>query len=281
MTEVNHYALPSGNVQIAFSGGRTSAYMLHQILDANGGLPDRAVVTFQNTGREMPQTLDFVQAVGERWSVPIVWLEYRPEKPLFEVVGHQSASRKGEPFEALIVKKGGYLPNQQQRYCTVELKVLTAKRYLRSLGWDRWTNATGFRADEPLRLGKPARDRWVVWTPLALAGVTKHDIAAFWRAQPFDLRLPLVNGKTVGGNCRDCFLKSEAEIAAYKRDNPEDRWSERMEELGTALTGSSSRAFFNKRQSHREVREFIERQGDWIFNDKAYLCQADGGECLG
>lgn len=57
---MNPYRLPDGNVQIAFSGGRTSAYMLHKLLDANGGLPDRAVVTFQNTGREMPETLDFV-----------------------------------------------------------------------------------------------------------------------------------------------------------------------------------------------------------------------------
>jgi len=36
------YILPPGNVQIAFSGGRTSAYMLHHILEANGGLPEPA-----------------------------------------------------------------------------------------------------------------------------------------------------------------------------------------------------------------------------------------------
>lgn len=34
--ESSPYTLPDGNVQIAFSGGRTSAYLLHQILDANG-----------------------------------------------------------------------------------------------------------------------------------------------------------------------------------------------------------------------------------------------------
>lgn len=28
------YALPEGSVAIAFSGGRTSAYMLHQIIEA-------------------------------------------------------------------------------------------------------------------------------------------------------------------------------------------------------------------------------------------------------
>ena len=31
---------------ISFSGGRTSGYMLHQVLEANGGLPDVARVVF-------------------------------------------------------------------------------------------------------------------------------------------------------------------------------------------------------------------------------------------
>lgn len=46
------YLLPEGPVQIAFSAGRTSGFMLHEILEANGGLPDQAEVTFQNTGEE-------------------------------------------------------------------------------------------------------------------------------------------------------------------------------------------------------------------------------------
>ena len=43
--------LPDGNVLISFSGGRTSGYMLHRILEANGDLPDRVKVLFANTGR--------------------------------------------------------------------------------------------------------------------------------------------------------------------------------------------------------------------------------------
>lgn len=80
----NPYLLPAGNVQIAFNGGRTSGYLLRQILDANGGLPDDELVltTFQNTGREMPETLDFVAEVGSRWGVPIAWLEYQTSGPL-------------------------------------------------------------------------------------------------------------------------------------------------------------------------------------------------------
>ena len=106
------YILPDGNVQISFSGGRTSAYMLHQILEANDGLPDRAVVTFANTGREMPETLDFVHECQQRWGVPIVWLEYdRPDgKAGYAKVGSNSASRNGEPFEILIKQKPAHLP---------------------------------------------------------------------------------------------------------------------------------------------------------------------------
>ncbi len=58
---------------ISFSGGRTSAYLLRQVLDAYGGrLPDGLVACFANTGKEMAATLDFVRDCGEHWNVPIV-----------------------------------------------------------------------------------------------------------------------------------------------------------------------------------------------------------------
>lgn len=275
------YLLPEGNVQIAFSGGRTSGFMLHEILEANGGIPDRCKVTFQNTGREMPQTLDFVREVGERWQVPITWLEYRAEAPFFGIVDYQSASRDGEPFEALIERRK-YLPNAVTRFCTIELKVRTAKRYLRSLGWDYWANAVGLRADEPRRLNKPQpKDRWTVWTPLADAGVRKADVAAFWARQPFDLLLPNANGICWLGNCDGCFLKSESSIAALTRDFPERAaWWEAMEKKVSGVTRSKAGARWSKRYGRSELREFVEQQGDWIFDDEHFLCQKDEGECF-
>ena len=52
---------------ISFSGGRTSAYMLWRVLQAHGGtLPDHIKVVFANTGKEMPETLDFVRDCGEQ-----------------------------------------------------------------------------------------------------------------------------------------------------------------------------------------------------------------------
>jgi len=278
---MSNYCLPEGNVQIAFSGGRTSGFMLHQILEANGDLPDRVQVTFQNTGREMPQTLDFISEVGRRWGVEITWLEYRPDKPFFELVGRQGASVNGEPFEALIARRK-YLPNQQTRFCSTELKVRTAKRFLMSLGWKHWTNCVGIRADEPHRLNKPKpKDRWTVWTPLADAMVSRQDVAAFWRRQSFDLDLPNVRGNCWLGNCDGCFLKSEASIASLARDYPERAaWWERMEVSLAGRTKTGDAARFSKRYSRREMREFMERQGDWALSTEGVLCQAEHGECV-
>ena len=105
---------------ISFSGGRTSAYMLYKIIEAHDGrLPDHLKVTFANTGKEMVQTLDFVQACSDNWNVDIVWLECfaRPggegeNKYVYDTVvaDRKTASTKGEPFESLIETRQ-YLPN--------------------------------------------------------------------------------------------------------------------------------------------------------------------------
>lgn len=278
---MNPYKLPDGNVQICFSGGRTSAYMLHQILEANGDLPDRVHVTFQNTGREMPQTLDFVQECADRWGVHVVWLEYRPETPRFDVVSHNSASRNGEPFEALI-RKRKFLPNQVARFCTAELKVHCSTRYARSIGWDSWVKAIGIRSDESRRIPKyPPRERFSLWHPLNDANVTKHHVALFWRKQAFDLRLPNINGSTWLGNCDGCFLKSEANLAALAREMPErHEWWERMEGLAKSLSTGNGDTW-RPNYTRKELREYVERQGDWIFDTEDALCQANGGECFG
>lgn len=67
-----------GPAVLSISGGRTSAYMLRMVLDAHGGaLPPDVLAIFANTGKEMPETLDFIEECSQRWSVPIKWLEYR------------------------------------------------------------------------------------------------------------------------------------------------------------------------------------------------------------
>jgi len=270
---MNHYTLPDGNVQIAFSGGRTSAYMLHHILEANGGLPDRARVVFANTGREMPETLDFVQEVGSRWGIPIDWVEYRPNAPWFEVVNHNTASFGGEPFDALIAKRK-MLPNIDMRFCTVELKIKTARRYCISLGWKSWNTARGIRADEAHRTTASKDKRITNWHPMVAAGVKKHTVAEFWRAQPFKLRLLFLERGNPFGNCDGCFLKSEADKAALIRHYPvrAEWWAGHERKIG---------ATFRDRMSLSSLADFVRRQGDWVFDTEGALCQANDGECTG
>lgn len=262
----NPYTLPSGNVQISFSGGRTSAYMLHQILAANGDLNRNNVrVVFANTGREMPATLDFVAEVQSRWGVVITWVEYIPDTPRFKIVSPFSASQGGEPFAACITKNK-MLPNVGKRFCTKDLKILPAKRYLRSLGWSRWTNTTGIRADEPLRVRESKDALWVNWHPLVAAQVRKSDVLNFWGRQPFDLRLETTS------NCDGCFLKSEANRAAMWRAHPERMqwWADQERAVGSQ---------FIWHQPYDALGATVKSQGDWIFDMDGALCQADGGDC--
>jgi len=234
---MNPYKI-EGPALISFSGGRTSAFMLHEILKAHDGrLPDDMVVTFANTGLEDPLTLRFVHECSERWGVKIHWLEWRNDEHGFEEVGFNSASRSGEPFKALVAKKK-YTPNGVTRFCTQELKIRVMGKFCRTLGWDHWHNVVGLRYDEGHRVLKAlarndaGKERWRTLMPMASAKVkvTKRDVLAFWlgdNADPIDLVSPLPQGFDLGlrdyeGNCRLCFLKAKRKLLTLIRERPED-----------------------------------------------------------
>ncbi len=106
----------------------------------------------------------------------------------------------------------------------------------------------GLLSAEPRRvakLAKPNRDRDERVAPMAEAGVTKHDVSAFWRAQPFDLALPNDNGTTPLGNCDLCFLKGAAKVMRIIRDEPERAvWWARQEQRISEIANKPSGARF-------------------------------------
>ena len=261
---------------ISFSGGRTSAYMLWRVLEANGGLPSEAIVCFANTGKEDEATLRFVQDCSEQWGVPITWLEYRIDG--YAVVDYATASRNGEPFEALI-RKRGFLPNPVARFCTVELKVRTIHRYLKDNNWTTWDSMLGIRADEQRRLSKIGNQDYGKHeekiAPLGQAGITKEAVGTFWRAQPFDLGLPNMNGVTMHGNCDLCFLKGGAQVLSLITEKPERAvWWARMEALALALASKPSGAVFRSdRPSYASMLQFSQEQRDMFDpNEEAIAC---------
>ena len=252
---------------ISFSGGRTSAYMLWRVLEANGGLPEDAIVCFANTGKEEEATLEFVRDCEVNWGVEIHWLEYRTEKQVART-NFEIASRNGEPFET-IIKERKMLPNTRARFCTVELKIRTLRRYLQSIGWDEWLNMIGIRHDEQRRVVKMQPDSKVETPimPLADAGVTKADVLGFWASQPFDLKLPVINGETIGGNCDLCFLKALPKITTLVAQKPERAiWWARMEDWAQTQTGGDGNRFRIDRPRYADIHKFIDRQSD-MFED--------------
>lgn len=258
---------------ISFSGGRTSGYMLWRVLEANGGaLPEQAIVCFANTGKEEEATLQFVKDCEEQWSVKIHWVEFRDDDNKFAEVTFDTASRNGEPFEQLIIKKK-YLPNPVTRFCTIELKIRAIDKFLKSKGWKHNENMdwVGIRADEPRRAAKIDRSR----LPLVAAGITSKDVGNFWLNQSFDLQLPNINGKTMHGNCDLCFLKGRSQTLSLIAEKPDRAvWWAKMETLvQTSNKSYGQGARFRKdRPSYADMHKYINEQDDMFDDSISCFC---------
>lgn len=235
---------------VAFSGGRTSGKMLHD-LKQSGRLSPRCQVMFANTGKERDETLDFVQQCSEAFGVPVVWLEYNfTEKDghTFRMVDYSTAARRKDtnsPFSAhldwLLARPKGSLPNPVQRSCSGKLKHRVMKQYLQSLGWDSWTTAIGIRADESHRTIQIRKDCPSYITPvfpLVEDGVRLEDVDAFWHSQSFTLRL-----RPHEGNCDLCPLKAQWKIIAQLQEDPScgEWWAAQERRFAEAGRGNGAR----------------------------------------
>ena len=240
---------------ISFSGGRTSAYMLWRVLQAHGGtLPDHIKVVFANTGKEMPQTLDFVRDCGEQWGVGIVWVELcgmtRTErdgkrtlvKTEYKITDYAKASRKGEPFSILLDNMKA-IPNAVARSCTGYMKVRAVSWYMKNIAkFDDAIQLVGIRGDEQRRAvkihgkrhGESGGDRYC---PLWVDGVTAKDVGEFWNSNNFDLALPNIGGVTDWGNCDLCFLKARSKRMSIIRERPDlaEWWIEAEKKKGQSF----------------------------------------------
>jgi 3'-phosphoadenosine 5'-phosphosulfate sulfotransferase (PAPS reductase)/FAD synthetase len=266
-----------GPALISFSGGRTSAFMLWNILQAHGGkLPDDVHVTFANTGKEAPETLDFVHEIEQKWDVKIHWLElyFGEERPVYrtKIVDYETASRNGEPFEALLDRRQ-YLPNPVTRFCTSELKIKVMSRFMRKLkGYKNWYNVIGLRYDEPRRVASALRqyEAWTNITPMHDAKHTVEDVSEFWRKQNFDLNLTNANGKTPAGNCDLCFLKGMDTTVSILKERPEmaDWWIKQEQKFGD----SSGATFRKDRPNYIKLLDISKTQQDLFGDDDQMTC---------
>lgn len=306
--------LIEGPAAVGVSGGRTSAYMLRRMLDAHQDrLPPNVHLTFENTGQEREETLEFIEELSQKWSVPIRWLEYcntfdledyrkkdgslskrarRSLRPFYKIVDFKTASRRGEPFRmmidyyyqyrTLVKREPPVLPNPVQRLCTANLKIKVGDRFMEDQGFKRFNFYVGIRADEPRRYKKMMAangtnsQRYWSCCPLYEAGVHKADINRYWQSSDFDLKLDPESNE---GNCDLCFLKSFPKIVRImeKTDKYDRFWMDMEEKTGTV--------FRRDRPTYREIREMIKNKDPRIQelleaagDDKAIDCICGEGD---
>jgi hypothetical protein len=182
------------------SGGRTSAMMTIEHYRPGD------LVIFCDTEREAAGTYTFLDAIEQHEGIPIIRL-------------------KMDGGWAKLLEKRKAIPNYFKRFCTIELKVKTARRYLRKQGLMKYENFIGFRYDEPHRV-KDYKSQWkqvVPKFPLYDDKVKKLDVIRYFQAKPYDLEIP-----EILGNCDACFMKGAAAIIPIYAKYPElaEKWIE-------------------------------------------------------
>ena len=290
-----------GPALISFSMGRTSARLLWEILNAHdGSLPADVHVVCLNTGDEDEKSLRFYHECMTRWGALIHLVEFRDNEAGYEVVGLNSASRSGEPFDALIARKRtetsplGYVPNRGAPYCSTELKARTARDWARGeLGWTSgWKVVLGLRYDEKDRVdgahnrNKSGKDPWVNVTPLYDAKVVTRGVNRFWFGKDrIDLTIPqhlLPQGFDLGlwgfeGNCVFCWKKSLAKrrrlirLALDRGDTAQlQRWIARERRTGTTFDLKWSMEEICR--SVLEEPDFLDLMGELPEDDEGEEC---------
>jgi 3'-phosphoadenosine 5'-phosphosulfate sulfotransferase (PAPS reductase)/FAD synthetase len=267
---------------ISFSGGRTSGFMLKKIIDAHEGqLPEDVYVVFANTGKEMPQTLDFVKDCEDKWDCKIHWVElYDVDKDAkgdntdgwifkYKLVDYDTASRNGEPFEKLI-DHYGKLPNSTNRFCTFLLKQRAVIWFERQLGLQDMDQVIGLRADEPRRVHriKERNGKAEYFTPLHDAKIIQKDIQEFWRKNNFDLNLLATDKHTLFGNCDMCFLKGKSQLLEMMkhREDLANWWIEKEKQTGKTFKYDISY------EQMIEIKNSRDRQQSLFFDDESVDC---------
>lgn len=204
---------------VSFSGGRTSAYLVH-LMDhkrKNEGWDVHYV--FMDTGAEHPMTYRFVREVVKFWDIPLTVLRVKINPELGKGNGYEVFSPADiqthrmqvlKPFVDTVKKYG--TPYIGGAFCTDRMKLQPFKKYCNdTFGKDSYTTWIGIRADEPRRLKEKTGIRYLA----ELSDFDKQDVIEWWENQPFDLLIP-----EHLGNCVFCIKKSIKKVALACIDEP-------------------------------------------------------------
>lgn len=210
------------NLQVAISGGRSSAMMSYLIHTSKKYKNYNPVYIFCNTGLERPETIEFLKDIEKYWGIEIHFIQ--GVYSLIKGVGVKAIrvkandlDMKGKTFFKMVkhFNKHGHkgLPSSAMPYCSGYLKQFVAHAYLRDqLNIKKYKIALGFRAEDmPKRVSWAEvnqSDKYIY--PLLThynMPINNKSLNKFWSKQKFRLRID-----SALGNCALCWKKSEKNL---------------------------------------------------------------------
>lgn len=192
---------------VSFSGGRTSAYLVHLMEQKRKTEGWKVRYVFCDTGAEHEKTYDFIRNLVEHWNIDLVCIrvvvnpEYR-KGSTYQVVGLDDLKTDLGPWKQITAKYS--LPNVSMPYCTREMKSRPFDRWVADNIGGPFNIWLGIRQDEPARLKERENFRYLA----ELSDFEKQDVLDWWSEQVFDLGIP-----EWLGNCLFCVKKSLKKVA--------------------------------------------------------------------
>lgn len=213
MTTLNNHV-------VSFSGGRTSAYLVHLMEQKRKKEGWNVEYIFLDTGAEHPKTYEFIRNVAQHWKVPITCIRAKIANipnvgPKPEVISLNEIGCNFIAWDQMLLKYGE--PFQGGAFCTRTMKTQPNTKYCEAkYGKGNFYTWLGIRADEPKRLKQRKNDPQNIRYLAEISDAEKSDILAFWEKQPFDLQIP-----EWLGNCVFCLKKNVNKVALAVKDEPE------------------------------------------------------------
>ena len=189
---------------LGLSGGKDSSALAVYMRDR---VPEMEYF-FSDTGKELPETYEFLDRLEVFLGKPIVRLNMERDPS------------ENRDFDHWLTLYGGLLPSSQVRWCTVNLKIRPFEEYV---GEDKAYNYIAIRADED-RVGyKPLKTAALrniePKYPFKEDGITKEDVYRI--LEESGVGLPDYYKWRTRSGCYFCFFQRKSEWVGLLEEHPD------------------------------------------------------------
>lgn len=204
------------NHVVSFSGGRTSAYLVHLMEQRREREGLNVEYIFMDTGAEHPKTYEFIKQCVEHFGIKLTVIKAKvtQTKGVGITYGVFNVDDIGWDLSAWaeIMQKHGN-PYVMGAFCTSKLKTEPHDKYCNDkYGKGNYQTWLGIRIDEKRRL----KGRKNVSYMAEISQMDKDDVIGWWAEMPFDLGID-----EWLGNCVFCLKKGNNKVAIAAKQEPE------------------------------------------------------------